>query len=170
VSRVWPAPIGVLSWARAPPALAVTNHHDRDLVTPAHENHPLSPQRGERVRVRGVYFHGKNKKISLRLCVFARDILVAPIRIRGILRLSSAACRQLPENSRTFPPFEKGGSGGISHDERGVMGDFYRNFSALLLSYCHKNKKISLRLCAFAPLRLCVSARDILVAAIRISP
>jgi hypothetical protein len=24
------------------------------------------------------------------------------------------ACRQVPENSRTFPPFEKGGSGGIS--------------------------------------------------------
>jgi hypothetical protein len=37
-----------------------TNHHDRDLVTPVHENHPLSPQRGERVRGRGgVYFHGK---------------------------------------------------------------------------------------------------------------
>jgi hypothetical protein len=39
-----------------------SNHHDRDLVTPAHENHPLSPQRGERVRVRGVYFHGKKEK------------------------------------------------------------------------------------------------------------
>jgi hypothetical protein len=51
---------------------------------------------------------------SLRLCVFARDILVAAIRIRGILRLSSAACRQVSENSRTFPPFEKGGLGGIS--------------------------------------------------------
>jgi hypothetical protein len=32
-----------------------------------------------------VYFHGKNKNISLRLCVFARDILVAAIRIRSIL-------------------------------------------------------------------------------------
>jgi hypothetical protein len=37
----------------------IANHHDRDLVTPNHENHPLSTQRGERVRVRGVYFHGK---------------------------------------------------------------------------------------------------------------
>jgi hypothetical protein len=26
----------------------IANHHDRDLVTPAHENHPLSPQRGGR--------------------------------------------------------------------------------------------------------------------------
>ena len=51
-------------------ALVPTNHHDRDLVTPAHENHPLSPRWGERGRVRGVYFHGKipNKNIgALRL-------------------------------------------------------------------------------------------------------
>jgi hypothetical protein len=40
------------------------------------------------------------------------DRLVAAIRIKGILRLSSAACRQVPENSRTPPPFGKGGSGG----------------------------------------------------------
>jgi hypothetical protein len=26
------------------------------------------------------------------------------------------ACRQVSENSRTFPPFVKGGSGGISHE------------------------------------------------------
>jgi hypothetical protein len=39
-----------------------------------------------------------------------------PPLVKGgdILRLSSAACRQVSENSRTFPPFEKGGSGGIS--------------------------------------------------------
>jgi hypothetical protein len=36
--------------------------------------------------------------------------------------------------------------------------------SALLLSYCHKKQEN-----LFAPLRLCVSARDILVAAIRVS-
>jgi hypothetical protein len=48
--------------------------------------------------------------------------LVAAIRIKGILRLSSAACRQVPENSRTFPPFEKGGSGGISHEKGGSGG------------------------------------------------
>ena len=24
----------------------ITNHHDRDLVTPAHENYPLSPEWG----------------------------------------------------------------------------------------------------------------------------
>jgi hypothetical protein len=29
------------------------------LVTPQYENRPLSTQRGERVRVRGVHFHGK---------------------------------------------------------------------------------------------------------------
>jgi hypothetical protein len=37
------------------------------------------------------------------------------------------------------------------------------DFSALLLSYCHKKQEN-----LFAPLRLCFSARDILVAAIRI--
>jgi hypothetical protein len=26
------------------------------------------------------------------------------------------SCRQVSENNRTFPPFEKGGSGGISHE------------------------------------------------------
>jgi hypothetical protein len=31
-----------------------------------------------------VYFHGKNKKISLRLCVSARDILVAAIRVSSL--------------------------------------------------------------------------------------
>jgi hypothetical protein len=41
--------------------LDIANHHDRDLVTPAHENHALSPQWGERGRVRGVYFHGKSR-------------------------------------------------------------------------------------------------------------
>jgi len=37
----------------------LVNHHDRFLVTPTHENSPLSTLRGERARVRGVYFHGK---------------------------------------------------------------------------------------------------------------
>jgi hypothetical protein len=37
----------------------IANHHDRDLVTPAHENHSLSTQRGERVRVRGGIFTAK---------------------------------------------------------------------------------------------------------------
>jgi len=39
-------------------------HHDRDLVTPAHENHPLSPRWGERGWVRGLYFHGKKAENS----------------------------------------------------------------------------------------------------------
>jgi hypothetical protein len=45
-----------------------------------------------------------------------------PLRKGGdILRLFSdrmparIVCRKVSENSRTFPPFEKGGSGGISH-------------------------------------------------------
>jgi hypothetical protein len=51
-----------------------------------------------------------------------------------ILRLFSdrmparIACRQVSENSRTFPPFEKGGSGGISHEKgvaRGGIAIFY---------------------------------------------
>jgi hypothetical protein len=72
---------------------------------------PSPPEWGKRVRVRGRIFTVKTRK---SLCISARDILVAAIRIRGIPRLSSAACRQVPENSRTSPPFEKGGSGGIS--------------------------------------------------------
>jgi hypothetical protein len=32
------------------------------------------------------------------------------------------ACRQVSENSRTLPPFEKGGSGGISHEKGGARG------------------------------------------------
>jgi hypothetical protein len=31
-------------------------------------------------------------------------------------------CRQVSENSRTFPPFEKGGPGGISHEKGGSGG------------------------------------------------
>jgi hypothetical protein len=33
--------------------IKLTNHHDRDLVTPTHEDHPLSTRWGERVRVKG---------------------------------------------------------------------------------------------------------------------
>jgi hypothetical protein len=76
-------------------------------------------------------------------------------------------CRQVSENSRTFPPFEKGGSGGISIRLSCVMEKElikFHHFSALLLSYCHKKQEN-----LFAPLRFCISARDILVAAIRVS-
>jgi hypothetical protein len=161
-----------------------------------------------------VYFHGKKQEhlfAPLRLCVSARDILVAAIRIRGILRLSSDSmperieCRQVSENSRIFPPLKKGGQGGFPMKKEGQGGllfstfpgplhhypinllhhrflfyhylpaakippapfakggDIWGMFSAFLLSYCHKKQEN-----LFAPLRLCVSARDILVAAIRI--
>jgi hypothetical protein len=63
---------------------------------------------------RGTLLPLLSQKTRKSLCAFARDILVAAIRIRGILRLSSAACRQVPENSRTFPPLKKGGQGGFS--------------------------------------------------------
>jgi hypothetical protein len=35
------------------------------------------------------------------------------------------AYRQVSENSRTFPPFEKGGSGGISYEKGGSGGDIW---------------------------------------------
>jgi hypothetical protein len=92
-----------------------------------------------------------------------------------ILRLFSdrmperIACRQVSENSRTFPPFEKGGAGGISIIafytlvmEKELIQ--FHHFSALLLSYCHKKQEN-----LFAPLRLCAFARDFLVAPIRVS-
>jgi hypothetical protein len=49
---------------------------------------PSPPEWGERVRVRGVYFHGKKQEhlfALLRLCISARDILVAAIRISALL-------------------------------------------------------------------------------------
>jgi hypothetical protein len=58
-----------------------------------------------------------------------------------ILRLFSdrmpqrIACRQVSENSRTFPPFEKGGSGGISHEKGGPGGDCYFLHPRLLHHY-----------------------------------
>jgi hypothetical protein len=63
------------------------------------------------------------------------------------------------------PPLKKGGQGGdfytIAMEKELIK---FHHFSALLLSYCHKKQEN-----LFAPLRLCVFARDILVAAIRIS-
>jgi hypothetical protein len=48
---------------------------------PTHENHSLSTQRGERVRVREVYFHGK-----IKVDVFVKNPNCHPERSERSLR------------------------------------------------------------------------------------
>jgi hypothetical protein len=59
----------------------------------------------------GLFYEGitpellsKNKNISLRLCVFARDILVAAIRIKDILRLFSDSMPASFRKQQNIPP------------------------------------------------------------------